>query len=509
MSTESKTNAHNAERSTSQMLGESGFDSEATSKQLSAPAFQLKASENAEETPVQRKAATGGLPNDLVDGFANSTGHDLSDVNVHYNSSKPSQVGALAYAQGNDIHLGAGQEQHLAHEAAHVVQQREGRVQATTEVAGMPVNDNQSLESEADSMGANAMQMKSANTHATGNLNGGNLGSPLQRKENGQNLPKQLAKAGNVIQAKVDTSGGIWDTSIYETQDFRFGAKNQHGIGAKIKLEFEPNGLVEADDIGLTQSVKTMKSTAADPTNTNESSTVSDRNKDLSLTAAEGDEGRAIDQGDNSVVPNTNPFYAVENTAAKVSASLDDVTPAVGNGFGEHASRKKVGDKFETKKGWLGDGPAREVEFPGQQYDQSFEVTALVLNGPLTNTYLGSVEWGWSSNAAGVPSIKPLKIVRSGAPSSAFMKAAGKWNDAQFDQGGKKYDTVNLPLTTIESATKAPNQMTEQELRDRYKLVVAELAKIDAAKNPNDMTNLAFEKRALDLEFTTRNLNME
>lgn len=37
-------------------------------------------------------------------------------------------VGALAYARGNDVHLAPGQERHLPHEAWHVVQQREGRV---------------------------------------------------------------------------------------------------------------------------------------------------------------------------------------------------------------------------------------------------------------------------------------------------------------------------------------------------------------------------------------------
>jgi hypothetical protein len=138
-------------------------DSEGKGKSLAPPAFQLKASEGpAAPPPADSKSNSGGLPADLVSGFAATTGHDLSDVKVHNNSDKPAGVGALAFAQGNDIHLGAGQEQHLAHEAAHIVQQREGRVQATTQVAGMPVNDSKSLESEADTMGAKAMQMKGA-----------------------------------------------------------------------------------------------------------------------------------------------------------------------------------------------------------------------------------------------------------------------------------------------------------------------------------------------------------
>lgn len=97
----------------------------------------------------------------LIQGFAQTTGHNLADVRVHYNSKKPFSVGALAYAQGNDIYLGPGQEKHLAHELAHVVQQREGRVDANTEVNGLPINDQSSLEAEADELGRKAAQASS------------------------------------------------------------------------------------------------------------------------------------------------------------------------------------------------------------------------------------------------------------------------------------------------------------------------------------------------------------
>jgi hypothetical protein len=101
-----------------------------------------------------------GMPDNLKPGIESLSGIDLSDVRVHKNSSKPAQLNAHAYAQGSDIHLGSGQEQHLPHEAWHVVQQRQGRVQPTTEVGGEKVNDDASLENEADVMGAKALQMK-------------------------------------------------------------------------------------------------------------------------------------------------------------------------------------------------------------------------------------------------------------------------------------------------------------------------------------------------------------
>jgi hypothetical protein len=105
--------------------------------------------------PVQRNNT--GMPDKLKSGIENLSGYSLDDVKVHYNSAKPAQLNAHAYAQGNDIHLGAGQEQHLPHEAWHVVQQKQGRVKATVQMKeGMGVNDDIGLEREADVMGARA-----------------------------------------------------------------------------------------------------------------------------------------------------------------------------------------------------------------------------------------------------------------------------------------------------------------------------------------------------------------
>jgi hypothetical protein len=100
-----------------------------------------------------------GLPDNLKAGAESLSGLSLDDVRVHYNSPKPAQLQALAYTQGTDIHVAPGQEHHIPHEAWHVVQQIQGRVQPTTRVAAMPVNDNPALENEASVMGGKAMQM--------------------------------------------------------------------------------------------------------------------------------------------------------------------------------------------------------------------------------------------------------------------------------------------------------------------------------------------------------------
>lgn len=113
--------------------------------------MQMKA-----DTAVQRKSNNTGLPDNLKAGVESLSGFSMDDVRVHYNSSQPATVQALAYTQGTDIHVAPGQEQHLPHEAWHVAQQMAGRVEPTTEVGGMAVNDNIGLEHEADVMGAKA-----------------------------------------------------------------------------------------------------------------------------------------------------------------------------------------------------------------------------------------------------------------------------------------------------------------------------------------------------------------
>ena len=97
-----------------------------------------------------------GMSDHLQKGIEDFSDFSMDDVRVHYNSDKPATVQALAYTQGTDIHVAPGQERHLPHEAWHVAQQMEGRVEPTTEVGGMPVNDNADLEREADVMGAKA-----------------------------------------------------------------------------------------------------------------------------------------------------------------------------------------------------------------------------------------------------------------------------------------------------------------------------------------------------------------
>ena len=94
-----------------------------------------------------------GLPDGMKERAERMSGFSFDDVRVHFQSSKPASVQALAYTQGNQVYIGPGQEQHLGHELGHVVQQKQGRVHPTGNVAGMPLNDDRGLEKEADTLG--------------------------------------------------------------------------------------------------------------------------------------------------------------------------------------------------------------------------------------------------------------------------------------------------------------------------------------------------------------------
>jgi hypothetical protein len=124
----------------------------------------------AEGGPMQRARSNSGLPDQLKSGIENLSGHSMDDVKVHYNSAKPAQLNAHAYAQGTDIHIASGQEKHLPHEAWHVVQQKQGRVQPTMQMKGkVNVNDEKGLEREADVMGAKAVTARPKYNYTTQN----------------------------------------------------------------------------------------------------------------------------------------------------------------------------------------------------------------------------------------------------------------------------------------------------------------------------------------------------
>ncbi|WP_207217834.1 MULTISPECIES: DUF4157 domain-containing protein [Sorangium] len=144
-----------------------------------------------------------GLPDPLKAGIEHLSGLPMDDVRVHYNSTSPAELDALAYTLGPEIHVAPGQERHVPHEAWHVVQQKQGRVRATTQLMGRGVNDQPALEAEADRLGALAARGEAASpweAAAWGHA-GGSIAGPIQRKPQ-----------GTYASATPTADGTHWDT---------------------------------------------------------------------------------------------------------------------------------------------------------------------------------------------------------------------------------------------------------------------------------------------------------
>lgn len=103
------------------------------------------------------------LPQSVREPMERSFGHEFSSIRIH-EDDMAEQVGATAFARGDHLHFRPGTfrpwnsegRRLISHELAHVRQRREGRVRATGRVAGLPLNDQPSLEQEADRWGAAA-----------------------------------------------------------------------------------------------------------------------------------------------------------------------------------------------------------------------------------------------------------------------------------------------------------------------------------------------------------------
>ena len=203
-----------------------------------------------EEEPIQQKPANKtGLPDKLKTGVENLSGYSMDNVRVHYNSAKPAQLQALAYTQGTDIHVAPGQEKHLPHEAWHVVQQMQGRVQPTMQLQGINVNDNQGLEKEADVMGLKSKHTVKQLTIAMPLKN-----KNVKTKETIQCLvgfeaefcvPTMFAPGNNTQQDRVNRflSGGVpYGADIGQNANFRLTAdhNNLQTLHHNIRNNYPP-----------------------------------------------------------------------------------------------------------------------------------------------------------------------------------------------------------------------------------------------------------------------------
>ena len=216
---------------------------------IGAPIASRVASPIAEAVAAKRRegepAARTGLPPRLRTGIEALSGLAMDDVRVHRNSAEPAKLGALAFTKGGEIHLGPGQEQHLPHEAWHVVQQKQGRVKATAQMKSVAVSDDAGLEREADRMGAVAT--RHTLRPAGGLANRAPSGAVIQAKvKAGNTLLSGTAKASATLRAYIaksetyllreDFHAKLMDEPVHlMDMSKKFLLGEQHGAAATAK----------------------------------------------------------------------------------------------------------------------------------------------------------------------------------------------------------------------------------------------------------------------------------
>jgi hypothetical protein len=233
-------------------------------KPVQGKADPVQFKEDEEEIqPKKGQQTTDSPTNKSVNSFAhlnmklqtkmqNSFGTSFQDVNIHQNDSSASQMGALAYTQGNDVHFAPGQfnpetqsgQELLGHELTHVEQQKQGRVQPTKQGKGLNVNDNPALENEADVMGKRASEGKNADVSGDG--------SGVQRKEDEikdqelvygskvtEDFRKKVIEIANDLGANPNHLMAIM--AFESAGTFSPSIKNAAGSGATGLIQFMPS----------------------------------------------------------------------------------------------------------------------------------------------------------------------------------------------------------------------------------------------------------------------------
>jgi hypothetical protein len=277
-------------------------------------------------------------------------------------------------------------------------------------------------DSSARSMGAVAYTM---GTHIF--FEGGQYAP--QTKEGRSLLAHELAhviqqskagEASRVVQRKVSTLGGEWDTDRYDT--LKDGGKD---VGVDIDLKFVPKPPANSTKIGLVQKVNSREG--------GRPIAVSPTARSRSIPTGEADEGAHIDRRSEY----GNPLYPTEKPSSTDTLASTPTTSFWGqHGWLYTDSAKKVQEQDARLK----DKP--ELSSAGNDSGQVFETAALAVEGPQSGTTYGSVQWGWQRDGSGSFSKLPLAVVTTGIPSASFRHAADLWNKSKTSDSK---DVLKLP----------------------------------------------------------------
>jgi Domain of unknown function (DUF4157) len=336
---------------------------------------------------------------------------DFSRVRVHADrqaGETARSLGAAAYTVGSQIVFAEGRYQPgtpagrrlLAHELAHVAQQRNASVPGTQLEVGRP--------SDAAERAADA-----AAQHA--------LAHAAARPVDAIDAP------ATVRRVTYESWAGYFDNDLEYRSTKETDGKGNGAYGSPIQIRFTPKPVVHADKVALVQTAVSTWNDQARYTGTDE--------EQAATEARSTPGGTHIDQLNRG---STTPLVGMKNppSGGDLAASVEGTNAR----FGIPSAQDE-----ESRKAWMFD-PAGLGPIPDDvAASQSLETAALAVSGPQRGVYYGSVSWGWDKPAgASSATLKPFRVVSKDAPSAEFSSASQLWNASKTDQGGAR---IPLPVT--------------------------------------------------------------
>ena len=322
--------------------------------------------------------------------------HDFSSVRLHRTAAAAqaaSQRGASAFAVGDHVYFGgpgrdlSGREGRglLAHELTHVLQQqRRGRIdESRVEPVDSPA------EREAH--------------HAAARVMAGDRAPALRHAPVG--VPRDVGWArrgpiadpyGEGLNDALKGGGGDFAVTRYDIFDGDLGKDTSKQCGVDITIKFTPAKSLRSDQISFVQIQKPEKGGT---------SYLFPHMKPRATTAAQGDEGWAIDQ----LAGQKNADYTIANDGKEREA------------WGQLGYRKSATDFRDAT---LIDEVRLNRE-PGQTI--KLQATSFALD-KTNSKYLGGVAWGYDVDSKGVVTKKPFALQSAGAPSGIQKSALEGWN---------------------------------------------------------------------------------
>jgi hypothetical protein len=445
--------------------------------------------------------ATAGQPTRLphLQQMEAAFGQSFAGVRAHVGTGAArrglSTLGARAAAFGDCVAFAesAPEPRLVAHELAHLVQQGQGTSHVQTKATSVS-KPGDAPEAAADRAAEAVVRGQAAPDVGT-------------------------ADGGTLHLTTINTNGGVFDNGPRYSPVHGTGAVGDR-VGANIMADFTASDLVEApaNGIALLQTISSQTDRVGATTTLNPT-----RDQWGPVNATDADQlsiiangatatGRSVDlvvHRPGRTDTNTSPLYGVGFGAPAPATTLRDGTPTVGRTVRGSHIRNPDGTLAPPVPARMEDGPGQTIQLANQTFAMQFELAALVTDGPMASIYLGSVQWGWSSDTSGTVTLLPFTALASGAPTLGFMGAAQVWNSAVFhNPDGTTADTVDLPITSLPSGVQAAVDLPGPDLVTRLAAVDAELSTLPFGPTI-DRANKMFERRALDAELRRRHVEVE